>query len=168
MSRRADSTRPDFADLSGRVYRLCLALLGDPETARDAAQEGLSRAWAQRRRKRAETPWWTWAAGFALRVCRETGRRKPHVGIRPGALLESRADPLGLTDPQHVELGQAVQELPDRQQEVVVLRFFIGLSTREAAATLGCPEGTVKSNLHKAVGNLRAVLRSQKKSDGLH
>ena len=150
------------------MYRLCLALLGDPETAREAAQEGLSRAWARRRRKRAEASWWTWTAGFAVRVCRETGRRKPRLGIRPGAPLELRADPLGLTDPQHVELRQAVQELPDRQQEVVVLRFFIGLSTREAAATLGCPEGTVKSNLHKAIGNLRAKLRSQEVFDELH
>ncbi len=88
--------------------------------------------------------------------------------MRHSAPLELRADPLGLTDPQHVELRQAVQGLPDRQKEVVVLRFFIGLSTREAAATLGCPEGTVKSNLHKAIGNLGAKLRSHKTPDELH
>ena len=168
MSKRADSTRPDFAVLSGRIYRLCLALLGDSEAAREAAQEGLSRAWARRGRKRSEASWWTWAAGFAVRVCRETGRRRPRWGITPGNLPDVRPDPLGLTDPQHTELRQAVEELPSRQQEVVVLRFFLGSSTREAAETLGCPEGTVKSNLHKALGNLRARLRSQRTSDELY
>ena len=168
MSRQADSAKPDFADLSGRVYRLCLALLGDPENAREAAQEGLSRAWARRSRKRAEASWWTWAAGFAVRVCREAERRKRPWGTGPGAPRELRVDPLALADPQDVELHQAVQELPDRQREVVVLRFFLGLSTREAATTLGCPEGTVKSNLHKAIGSLRAKPRLQRTSDELH
>ena len=168
MSGQADSTKPDFADLSGRVYRLCLALLGDPESAGEAAQEGLSRAWARRYRKRAEASWWPWAAGFAVRVCREAGRRKPPLGIGPDAPQELRADPLALADPHDVELHQAVRELPDRQREVVVLRFFLELSTREAAATLGCPEGTVKSNLYKAIASLRARVTSQRTSDELH
>ncbi len=74
MNPEADPRRPDFADLSARVYRLCLALLGDGTDASDAAQESLSRAWSGRGRKREGVSWWTWAGGFAVRVCREMRR----------------------------------------------------------------------------------------------
>ncbi len=69
-----DPRQPDFADLSARVYRLCLALLGDETDACDAAQESLSRAWSVRGRKRDGVSWWTWTGGFAVRVCREMQR----------------------------------------------------------------------------------------------
>ncbi len=48
--------------------------------------------------------------------------------------------------------------LPDRQREVTVLRLLVGLSTERTARMLGCPEGTIKSNLHKALSNLRAKM----------
>jgi len=55
-------------------------------------------------------------------------------------------------------LVAAIHSLPRRQKEVTVLRFLTGQSVREVATTLGCPEGTVKSNLHKAMANLRTGL----------
>ena len=67
----------------------------------------------------------------------------------------------GLVDPEHAALHEAIQALPTRQREVTVLRFLVGLSTRGVAETLGCPMGTVKSNLHKAIVNLHATLRSR-------
>ncbi len=50
---------------------------------------------------------------------------------------------------------EAIVGLPDRQREVVVLRFLLGQSTEECAQMLDCPMGTVKSNLYNAVRNLR-------------
>ena len=170
MSRRAESTEPDFADLSARVYRLCLALLRDRERARDAAQEALSRAWSRRRRKRPATVWWNWAAGFAVRVCREDARRtEAPRGLRATGEVPSRltTGDLRLVDPEHTALHEAIRALPDRQREVTVLRFLMGLSTRGVAETLGCPMGTVKSNLHKAIVNLHGTLRSTGIADEL-
>ena len=64
-------------------------------------------------------------------------------------------------------LHAAINALPDRQREVTVLRFLVGMSTRDTAETLGCPQGTVKSNLHKAIANLQANVTSREASDGL-
>ena len=168
LSAGADVNEPDFADLSARVYRLCLALLGDEDCASDAAQEALQRAWARRRRKRRQVSWWVWSAGFAVRVCREMQRRAASVAsIRSLDDQDpSRApQPSNATGSGHDTLRKAIAQLPDRQREVTVLRFLMGLSTSEAAATLRCPIGTVKSNLHKAVANLKAKMTTGEAND---
>jgi RNA polymerase sigma-70 factor (ECF subfamily) len=59
-------------------------------------------------------------------------------------------------------LEDAVRRLPERQREVVSLRYFAEMKLEEIAAALDCPLGTVKSNLHKAVMGLKAMLVAQK------
>ena len=52
-------------------------------------------------------------------------------------------------------LRQAVVALPKRQRTVLILRYFLDLSVRETADTLGCPEGTVKTLTRKGILTLR-------------
>jgi RNA polymerase sigma-70 factor (sigma-E family) len=55
-------------------------------------------------------------------------------------------------------LFDALQELPEMQRKVVVLRHWLGLSVAETAAELRISEGTVKSHSSRAVGRLQQVL----------
>jgi RNA polymerase sigma-70 factor (ECF subfamily) len=52
-------------------------------------------------------------------------------------------------------VARGLDELPDAQRQVLVLRFYADLPVREIAQELGIPEGTVKSRLHSAVRALR-------------
>jgi RNA polymerase sigma-70 factor (sigma-E family) len=55
-------------------------------------------------------------------------------------------------------VSRAVRRLPDRQREVIVLRFFLDLSVAETAAALGSSEGTVKSHTARALARMRELL----------
>jgi RNA polymerase sigma-70 factor (ECF subfamily) len=55
-------------------------------------------------------------------------------------------------------LWQAVQQLNQKGQEVVYLRYFLEMSEAETAETLDIPPGTVKSRLHRALKQLRGVI----------
>jgi RNA polymerase sigma factor (sigma-70 family) len=55
-------------------------------------------------------------------------------------------------------LREALQALPPRQRAVVVLRYLEDLPESQVADILGCSVGTVRSQTHKAVTQLRSAL----------
>jgi RNA polymerase sigma-70 factor (ECF subfamily) len=57
-----------------------------------------------------------------------------------------------------LELERALGLLPRQQREVIVLRYLIGMSVKEAAHVLEIPEGTIKSATNRALAALRNTL----------
>jgi len=55
----------------------------------------------------------------------------------------------------------ALRSLPDRQREVVVLRFYGDLSEAQIAAAMGITRGAVKSHTSRAMSALRSVLERE-------
>lgn len=78
-----------------------------------------------------------------------------------------QSDPLGaLTHRERIEsLQRAISTLPLRYREVVVLCELQELNYAEAARVIGCPEGTIRSRLHRARILLLDKLREQAKED---
>ena len=141
------------------IYRFCMGLLGCPDHAADATQETALRFCRDLPRFRGDAKLLTWTLGIALNVCRESRRRS-----RPMAGLSAMDDPASLRFEPSAEAEQAEQreqlrdllgQLPPRQREVVVLRYFEQLSVEEAAAVMGCAPGTVKAAHFQAIRNLR-------------
>jgi RNA polymerase sigma factor (sigma-70 family) len=56
----------------------------------------------------------------------------------------------------------ALKQLPLRQREVLVYRFYYGRSEAEIAADLGIAAGTVKKHAHRGIENLRKILEGEK------
>jgi RNA polymerase sigma factor (sigma-70 family) len=73
-------------------------------------------------------------------------------------------------DPERVAMARQavhrmrseVSRLPRRQQEVFVLRFFVGLDLEGIAAALAVNVGTVKTHLHRAVSRVRLAVEEAK------
>lgn len=59
---------------------------------------------------------------------------------------------------EHQEVLDAVRQLPQRQQEVLVLRYWSNLSEAEIADALGISRGAVKSNASRGMDKLEAML----------
>ena len=63
-----------------------------------------------------------------------------------------------VSDPARIDLYRALDRLPRRQRDIVVLRHLADLSEADVAALIGCSVGTVKSNASRARAALREVL----------
>ena len=155
-------------------YRMCLGLLGNTELARDATQETAVRFLRQISGFRGDSRVRTWSLGIALNVIREMKRRRtrdPTGWVDGGdgvAAVESRTPTDGAVPTPYIDAEQAEQrerlqavlgDLPERQREAIVLRFFEDLSVEETAAAMGCAAGTVKATVHQALRSLRRRLK---------
>lgn len=102
-----------------------------------------------------------WAAVVASNLAMDwhrAKRRQERLGERLAALRPP--DPAVGEDSGvlSVAVARGLDELPDAQRQILVLRFYADLPVRGIAEALGIPEGTVKSRLHTAVRALRARL----------
>ena len=68
----------------------------------------------------------------------------------------SNGDPAGMID--DLDLREAMQKLPDSQRDVLILRFFVGLSTQEIARVMDKQPTAVYSLQARAVASLRNAL----------
>ncbi len=147
------------------VYSACCRALGGSEDAEDATQ-AVFIALAQKAGSiGASTPIAAWlhtAARYACRkILRGRARRKAHEREAAAMRSASAQPPDDGWDEVSPELDEAVESLPRKYREVVVLRHFSGLSEAETATQLGRPVGTVKGQLSRAVEKLRGRLAAR-------
>ena len=104
--------------------------------------------------------------GWLLTICRTVGlagagaRAATGLAALDASVAEGVAPAREYTD-ELERLRAAIDRLPDRQREVVLLRVVEGRSTADAARILQCAEGTVKAALHQAIDKLYDALKEK-------
>lgn len=160
-----------------RLYSIALRVLGNEADAEEAAQDAFVRAYralaGYERARIRELRLRPWLATIVLNLCRS--RRARGAAARSTLSLDA-ALPVGReprtkhsAGPAAVADRRAGSEvwatlllgLPPAQREAVVLRHVDGLSYPELAAVLGRPEGTVKAQVHRGLGRLRAAYEAE-------
>jgi len=141
-----------------RVVRTAFSLVGDWDLAEQLAQEAYLRLWRRWRWISDPQAAPTYLQRTVVNLARDTIRRR--VVERRVLLTRSMERPAGAPpDPAAVlELRQAIAALPARKRECVVLRYLLGMSEAETASVLGVSVGTVKSQTHKGLRQLRERL----------
>jgi RNA polymerase sigma factor (sigma-70 family) len=66
-----------------------------------------------------------------------------------------------LLSEEHREVFAALRQLPDRQREALVLRFYLGVTEEETARAMGISRGTVKSSTSRALAALGRMLKEE-------
>ena len=149
------------------ALRVGYTIAGDE--AEDAVQEAMIKAFRHLDRFRPGAPFRPWLLAIVANEARN--RRRVHgrhqalkLRVTTNSLVdltEPSAEATALALEEHARLLVAVTALPDRDREIVALRFFAGLSEAETSAALGCPLGTAKSRLSRALGRLRLALATE-------
>ena len=146
------------------AFRTAYVITGSAADAEDAAQEGFVKAHRALDRFRVGAELRPWllriVANEARNRLRSSGRRQRlelrlTEGFRPGDAAPSPEAVAVATDERR-RLLALVNSLSDEDRLVIASRYFLELTGEETAATLGIPEGTVKSRLSRALARLRS------------
>ncbi|MCZ0989177.1 MULTISPECIES: RNA polymerase sigma factor [Streptomyces] len=161
-ARRVHEEDPLDAAQERRV-RAVLALGGVPQAdLPDGVQQVrlrlLERAASGREAPRNVSAWVAVVASNLAMDWHRAKRRQERLGERLASLREPVHPSGEETSLLSLAVARGLDELPDAQRQVVILRFFADLPVRGIAEELGVPEGTVKSRLHTAVRALRERL----------
>jgi RNA polymerase sigma-70 factor (ECF subfamily) len=139
------------------AYRFCR----DRGRAEEMAQEAFLRAYRALGQWRKDAVFSTWLFALATNLYRSELRRIP-AGMVP---LKDVAEPADARDPdggleerdRDSAVRRAVDALPEKYREALILFYFLEMDVPTAARSLGLPEGTFKARLFRG----REVLRGK-------
>jgi RNA polymerase sigma-70 factor (ECF subfamily) len=150
-----------------RLHAVVVRICASSHDAEDVTQETFLRAWRAIDRFDGRSHFFTWLYRIGINEAKRHGKRRQ--GMRLVSIDE--APPGELTDPgetpearahqseTRAALDAAVRALPIDYRAPLVLRDIAGLSTAEAAETLGLGEAAFKSRLHRARVSVRDAVR---------
>ena len=136
------------------MYRVSMSMLKNEHDAQDAVQEAVLTAYRDLGKLRQEKYFGTWLIRILINQChKKLKERKRYADIGDELPdIASRDNPY-----LSVEIGEAIDSLPEKVRLTVVLYYIDDYSVREIKDILRVPEGTVKSRLSKG----RAMLREK-------
>jgi RNA polymerase sigma factor (sigma-70 family) len=154
-----------LADGASMAFRLAMSVLRNRADAEDVAQDALLRAYrgfAKLRERGAFRGWLcriTWRLALdKQRGTRRREKRETASTFVPGT-PERSVEQMAVASEFDRHLAKAMDELPEKLRQALVLAAIQGHSTREVAEMLDLPEGTVKSRVHLARKQLTEKLQ---------
>jgi len=141
---------------AGQIRQLALFLTGDVGTADELAQEALLRAYRRWHQIRKDNPA-PYVRRIVVNLHRNRIRRaiveRRHQPPPPEATRERTPD----VD-EALRVARAMRHLSPIRRAAIVLRYYEDLSEAEIARVLDRPIGTVKSDIHRALRQLKPLL----------
>ena len=147
------------------LYGTAYLMTGNRTAAEDHVQEAFLSAWKNIGSFRSGYPLKPWLVRILVNkvLSHQRANAIPMISLD----TEFFADPAG-DDPaeeiaQRDQLRRVMQRLSTEQRQVVLLRYFAGLSLAETAAALRRPQGTVKSQTSRALEQLKDLIEDDNK-----
>ena len=158
------SAEPDwdavYADQLPRVYNFFRYRFGPSADAEDLTARTFEKAWRARARYRRDVAGFsTWLLGIARNVAVDHWRaRKPTVALDDALELAASGTPEdeAARRSDADRLATLLAALPERERELIALKYGAGMTNRAIARATGLGESNVGTIVHRAVETLRS------------
>ncbi len=184
VARARQGNRDAFGALVHRYQNqavvIAQSVLKNLELAKDASQNAFAKAYLGLGRFREDAKFKTWLFRIVINEAKDVYRKEKSRGLfkfwtpreteenEEESILEiipsSGQSPREAFEAQEIRtrLESAINELPEREREVFILRYLNGLALSEVAEALGIALGTVKAHLAHGIEKLRVILTPEK------
>ena len=165
MARIARGDERAFQLLSRRhlpaMLGLARRILGNAAEAEDVAQEAFLRVWTHAPRWQPLAQLRTWLTRIVVNLCLDRKRRAPWVDLEAAGDIADPAPGAGEkaeSDERQRMVAAAIDKLPARQRDAIMLTYSEGMSNAQVAEILGTSVSAVETLLVRGKQNLRRAL----------
>jgi RNA polymerase sigma-70 factor (ECF subfamily) len=160
-----------------RLYTMAYGVLRNREDARDVTQDAFIKAYRSLSSFRRESSFYTWLYRIGMNLSidltrkrkrRESGGLREDVATRNGQggihEIHHQDSPQRVIERRQLydQIMDAMDQLPEDQKQVILLRELEGMSYREIAEVMDVAEGTIMSRLYYARKKLQQLLSGAK------
>lgn len=142
-----------------KLYRMAYLYVKNENDAIDIVHETIYKAYISIRKLKEPDYFTSWLTKILINTALDYIKKNKNV--IPFEEIERVESTEKLHIAESLDLVDAIDRLEEKYKTVIILRYYKGLQIKEIADTLDCPEGTVKTNLHRAVNKLRVDLREE-------
>jgi len=150
---------------SDRLFRIILRLTQSHGASEDILQDTWIKVMRKIHQYDSSRPFFSWLMRIAVNGCRDYWRKEHRRRIWKNSFLSSKNGGSKLEETfiqednemreNQVMISHALSKISQKLREVVVLKFYNGMTYEEIAQVLDIPAGTVKSRLHYALNKLK-------------
>ncbi|MRX53204.1 sigma-70 family RNA polymerase sigma factor [Bacillus idriensis] len=137
-----------------QLYRTAFMYLRNETDALEAVQEVTFRAYKSLHKVKESSFFTTYLIRIMLNYCHDQMKRNKRIQINQ-ELAASRS---GTDSFVHLEIEEALLQLDEKYQNVIMMKYIHDLKIKDIAQQLNCPESTVKTWITKALALLRQHL----------
>ncbi len=135
-------------------YRTALAILRDPDEARDAVQEASFKAWRRMGQLNDAASARAWFLAIVANQCKSTRRGHWWNVVRLPQVEQAGPD----VDSTRADVGRALAKLPADDRLALFLHFYLDLPLEEVGTVLGLSAAGAKTRVYRAAKKLRPDL----------
>src|SRR5712692_11502715 len=162
-----DAFNDIFDRYSGMMLHTAYGIVKDRDIAEDAVQNALIQAWQHLPSLRESGALRSWllrivvnqCISFKRRLARSTMFLQQAFSEQETFLASQVADDAKGCMERSWDLAQAIEQLPAKQQNVIALHYYQGMTLPEISQGLQISENTLKKRIQAALSNLRRALR---------
>lgn len=136
-----------------KLYRMAFLYVKNEDDALDIVQETIMKAFINIKAVKEEGYFSTWLVKILINTALETLRKNSKIILLKEDTVEKPSPNIQIEE--KMDLLQAIEQLEEKYKTVIILRYYKDLPVQQIADYLDCPEGTVKSNLHRAIQKLK-------------
>lgn len=138
-----------------KLYKMAFLYMKNENDALDVVQETVTKAFLHIKTLKEESYFSTWITRILINTALESIRKNQHIVPIDQRIIEKE---FSSQMEERIDLVSAISQLEEKYKTVIILKYYQDLTIPTISELLNCPEGTVKSNLHRGIIELKKIL----------
>ena len=138
-----------------KLYKMAFLYMKNEDDALDVVQETVTKAFIPIKTLKGEGSFSTWITRILINTALETIRKNQNIVPINNQIIENE---IANHHEERIDLVSAISQLEEKYKTVIILKYYQDLTVPVISEILQCPQGTVKSNLHRGIIELKKIL----------